>query len=127
MLIYTHTSKEFRGMKKILLTVLVLGFSVSGAYASYNYLSPTTEANRNFQPLMKHQFEREETLDFTQDPEHYKEKREKKEKFIEYSQPKVEIPPAAATQYNLQGTRPGSNNLQFIKDENGKIRIQNIK
>ena len=114
-------------MKKVLLTALLFGFTVSGAFANYGYLGPTTETNRNFQPLMKHQFEREETLDFSKDPEHYKEKREKKEKFIEYSQPKVEIPPAAATQYNLQGTRPGSNNLQFIKDENGKIKIQNIK
>jgi hypothetical protein len=114
-------------MKKILLTVLLLGFTASTAQASYNYLGPTTEANRNFQPLMKHQFEREETLDFSKDPENYKEKREKKEKFIEYQQPKLDIPPAAATQYNLQGTRPGSNNLQFVKDENGKIRIQGIK
>ena len=114
-------------MKKVLLTALLLGFTVGSAYASYNYLGPTTEMNRNFQPLMKHQFEREETLDFSQDPEHYKEKREKKEKFIEYQQPKVDIPPAAATQYNLQGTRPGSNNLQFVKDADGKIRIQGIK
>ena len=114
-------------MKKVLLTTLLLGFTACGAYASYNYLGPTTEMNRNFQPLMKHQFEKEETLDFSQDPEHYKEKREKKEKFIEYSQPKVEIPPAAATQFNLQGTRPGANNLQFVKDEDGKIRIQGIK
>ena len=114
-------------MKRVLLTALLLSFTASGAFANYGYLTPTTEANRNFQPLMKHQFEREETLDFSQDPEHYKEKREKKEEFIEYQQPKIDIPPAAATQYNLQGSRPGSNNLQFVKDADGKIKIQGIK
>ena len=114
-------------MKKILLGLVLTAFTTSCAYAGYGYLSPTTESNRNFQPLMKHQFERQETLDFANNPEEYKEKREKKEKFLDYQQSKVEIPPAAATQYNLQGTRPGSNNLQFVKDENGKIKIQNIK
>lgn len=114
-------------MKKALLLIVLLGFGVTGAYANYGYLTPTTEMNRNFQPLMKHQFEKEETLEFSQDPENYKEKREKKEKFIQYQQQKVDIPPAAATQYNLQNTRPGANNLQFVKDEDGKIKIQGIK
>ena len=114
-------------MKKVLLTVLLLSFTTSIASANYGYLGPTTESNRNFQPLMKHQFEREETLDFQKEPELYKEKREKKEKLMQYQQPKLEIPPAAATQFNLQGTRPGSNNLQFVKDKDGKIKIQNIK
>lgn len=114
-------------MKKVLLTALLLSFTAGSAFANYGYLSPTTEVNRNFQPLMKHQFEREETLDFAKDPEHYKENREKKEKFIQYQTNKIEIPPAAATQYNLQGSRPGSNNLQFVKDKDGKIKIQGIK
>lgn len=114
-------------MKKVLLTVLLFSFTAGSVMANYGYLGPTTETNRNFQPLMKHQFEREETLDFAKDPENYKDKREKKEKLIEYSQPKVEIPPAAATQYNLQGSRPGSNNLQFVKDADGKIKIQGIR
>ena len=63
-------------MKKVLLTALLLSFTTGIASANYGYLGPTTESNRNFQPLMKHQFEREETLDFEKDPEHYKEKRE---------------------------------------------------
>ena len=113
-------------MKRALLLGILLSFTSVSAYANYGYLSPTTEGNRNFQPLMKHQFEREETLDFTNHPEEYKERREKKEKLIEYQQ-KIEIPPAAATQYNLQATRPGSNNLQFIKGDDGKIKIKGME
>ncbi len=113
-------------MKRALLIGFMLGLTPISAYASYNYLSPTTESNRNFQPLMKHQFEKEETLDFTNNPEEYKIKRERKEKLIEQQQ-KISVPPSAATQFNLQGTRPGSNNLQFIKDEDGKIRIKGIE
>lgn len=113
-------------MKKIVLAILLLGFTVSGAFASYGYLAPTTESNRNFQPLMQHQFEKEETLDFTQNSENYKENRAKKDNYIQYQQQKVDIPPAAATQYNLQNTRPGANNLQFVKDADGKIKIQGV-
>jgi hypothetical protein len=112
-------------MKKFLLIVGIVSFSLSGvAFASYDYLSAPNEANRNFSQLMQYQFEKEETLDFTNNPDSYKEKREQKEKFLDYQEGKVDIPQSVKTQYNLQGSRPGSNNMQFIKDENGKIRIK---
>ncbi len=115
-------------MKKVLLTTAILGaFTLTtchAANAGYGYLAAPNEGNRNFSTLMQHQFEKEETLDFINTPEQYKEKREKKEKFLDYQSGKVDIPPSVQTQFNLQGSRPGSNNMQFIKDENGKIRIQ---
>jgi hypothetical protein len=121
-------SKKELFMKKVLLLIGVISIGMwSCAFASYDYLSAPNEANRNFSTLMQHQFEKEETLDFVNSPETYKEKRENKEKFLDYQEGKVDIPQNYRTQYYLQGSRPGSNNMQFVKDENGKIRIQGIK
>ena len=53
-----------------------------------------------------------------------KAKRENKEKFLDYQEGKVDVPQSARTQFNIQSARPGSNNMQFVKDENGKIRIK---
>jgi hypothetical protein len=75
---------------------------------------------------MQYQFEKDETLDFTNNPEAYKEKREQKDRYLDYQEGKVDIPQSVKTQYNLQGSRPGTNNMQFVKDENGKIRIQGL-
>lgn len=115
-------------MKKVLLVSAIVGVMCFGqtvlAASPYGYLGPQNEGNRNFSTLKQHQFEKEETLDFINHSEDYKEKREKKEKFLDYQQGKVDVPPSVQTQYNLQGSRPGSNNMQFIKDENGKIRIK---
>jgi hypothetical protein len=115
-------------MKKFLLFCGIISFGLSStAFATYDYLSAPSEANRNFSQLMQYQFEKEETLDFVNNPETYKEKRENKEKYLDYQEGKVDVPQSVRTQYNLQGSRPGSNNMQFVKDENGKIRIQGIK
>ena len=115
-------------MKKVLLVSAIAGVMCFGqtvlAVSPYGYLGPQNEGNRNFSTLKQHQFEKEETLDFINNSEDYKEKREKKEKFLDYQQGKVDVPPSVQTQYNLQGSRPGTNNMQFIKDENGKIRIK---
>ncbi len=118
-------------MKKILLTSAIVVTAIcasSGiAFANYGgYLGPTNESNRNFRALQQHQFEKEETLDFVNKPEEYKEKRENKEKFLDYQAGKVDIG-NRPTQMNLQNTRPNSAGMQFVKGEDGKIRIQGIK
>ncbi len=113
-------------MKKVLLTTIILSFTTmtSSFAAGFGYLSAPNEGNRNFSTIMQHQFEKEETLDFSKNPDQYKEKRENKEKFLDYQEGKVDVPQSARTQFNIQSARPGSNNMQFVKDENGKIRIK---
>ena len=73
-----------------------------------------------------HQFEKEEALDFVNNPEQYKDKREKKEKFLDYQAGKVDVG-NRQTQINLQNTRPNSAGMQFIKGEDGKIKIQGVQ
>ena len=113
-------------MKKVLLTTIILSFATmpSSFAAGFGYLSAPNEGNMNFSTIMQHQFEKEETLDFSKNPDQYKEKRENKEKFLDYQEGKVDVPQSARTQFNIQSARPGSNNMQFVKDENGKIRIK---
>lgn len=113
-------------MKKVLLFGLIVSLGLSSsAFASYGYLSAPNEGNLPFATLQRHKFEKEETLDFADNPEAYKEKRERKERFLDYQEGKVAIPRSVQTQYNLQSSpRPGVNNMQFIKDENGRIKIQ---
>ena len=69
-------------MKKVLLTTIILSFATmpSSFAAGFGYLSAPNEGNRNFSTIMQHQFEKEETLDFSKNPDQYKEKRENKEK-----------------------------------------------
>ena len=64
-------------MKKVLLTSLIAGVfclgQVAMANSPYGFLGPQNEGNRNFATLKQHQFEKEETLDFVNNPEQYKE------------------------------------------------------
>ncbi|MBQ8459754.1 hypothetical protein IJ541_06600 [bacterium] len=110
-------------MKKILLMLLVLSLSTGYTLAKpYDFLSAPNEGNRDLAPFTEHQFEKRETLDFKNRSEEYKEKREAKDTYLDYQEGKVDVPPTVKTQYNMQG--PGSNNMQFVRDENGKIRIK---
>ena len=113
-------------MKKILTVLTVVGLaSGSAALASpFNFLTPTNEGNRNFAPLMQYEFEKQETLDFKNNPEEYKQKREKKDRFLDYQEGKMDLTPDVKTQYNLQNSAPGTSNLQFIKGDDGQIRIK---
>lgn len=116
-------------MKKLLLTTTVLGvlalISANASMATpYGYLTPTTEGTAQFAPLMQYEFEKSETLDFKNNPESYKEKRQKKNKFLDYQEGKVDLPQSVRTQYYLQNSGPGSNNLKFIKGDDGQIKIQ---
>lgn len=114
-------------MKKFLLAILVLSFS-NCTVAAFDYLSAPNETNRNFAPLTQYQFEKKEAFDFLNNPEEYQEKREQKDRYLDYQEGKVDIPANVKTRYNMQDSteyaRPGSNNMQFYKDENGKLRIK---
>ena len=89
------------------------------------YMDVPNAGNRNFQPIMQQKFEKEDSLDFINNPEGYKEKREKKDAILDYQEGKTdEIPEFLKPKINIQDNRPGNNNMQFIKDENGQIRIK---
>ena len=67
-------------MKKTLLGLAILSFiglSTNGAFAGYYYQAPNA-GNMSFYPMMQRQMEQQETLDFVNHPEEYKEKRAKK-------------------------------------------------
>lgn len=118
-------------MKKLLIAlpaVAVLGYlSVSGAFAAPGFPTGTDNATRSFAPIQQRQFEKEETLDFVNQPEQYKERRDKKNKYLDYQEGKVDVLPSVKTQYNTTNSRPGTSNLQFVKDENGRIKIKSVQ
>lgn len=93
------------------------------------YMDVPTGANRNFQPIMQQKFEKEDSLDFINNPEDYKEKRERKDAILDYQEGKTnEVPAFLKPKINVQNTRPGANNtMEFTKDENGQIRIKEIR
>ena len=117
-------------MNKSLLTTLALGAfvlaqtSLAFATTPYGYLTPTTEGTSHLAPLMQYEFEKQETLNFKNSPEEYKQKRQKKDKFLDYQEGKLDLPQTIRTQYYLQNSGPGSNNLKFIKGDDGQIKIQ---
>ncbi len=117
-------------MKKILLNLLAIstifaGISPAFAYP-YGYLETPNGGNSNFRPIMQQKFEKEESLDFINNPEEYKEKREKKDAILDYQEGKTtEVPEFLKPKINIQNSTPGANsNMQFVKDENGQIRIK---
>lgn len=118
-------------MKKILLLNLLAVATISaGSIPSfaypYGYMDTPNAGNRNFQPIMQQKFEKEESLDFINNPEEYKEKREKKDAILDYQEGKTtEVPEFLKPKINIQNSAPGANsNMQFVKDENGQIRIK---
>ena len=116
-------------MKKILLATTILGvFIITSSSTSfgvpYEYLAPTTEGTAHLAPLMQYEFEKSETLNFKNEPENYKEKRHKKNKYLDYQEGKLDLTPDVKTQYQMQNSGPGTNNLQFIKGDDGQIKIK---
>lgn len=116
-------------MKKLLLTSMIFCTltltSSSVVFAvPFGFIAPTNEGSRNFTPLMQYEFEKQETLDFKNNPEEYKQRREKKEKYLDYQEGKVDVPQSVKTQYNMQNSGPGTSNLQFIKGDDGQIKIK---
>lgn len=100
---------------------------VNGAFA-YTYYEAPNGGNMNFYPLMQHQMEQQETLDFTKDPENYKKKREAKDAQNNASVVrKSNYNPNYLPNYGMTGvqqTHPV--NMRFVKDANGNIRIQGM-
>lgn len=118
-------------MKKILLATTILSiFAVISSDTAfgvpYGYLSPTSEGTSQLAPLMEYEFEKKETLDFKNNPEAYRQKREKKDKFLDYQEGKLDLPQNVRTQYYMQNSAPGTNNLKFIKGDDGQIKIQSF-
>ena len=120
-------------MKKILICLTVLSFiSTIPAFgaAPYYYQAPN-EGNMNFYPMMQRQMEREETLDFINNPEDYKQRREEKDAKLDYQEGKTNVNPYLnPTTFNLGGKTKFHNeqpSMEFTKDENGQIKIQGIK
>ena len=118
-------------MNKLLIAlsaVAIIGIiNVNPASAVPGLPMGTNEGTRNITQIQQYQFNKEETLDFANDPEQYKTRRDKKNKYLDYQEGKVDITPSARTQYQPTQPRPGSNNLQFVGDENGKIRVKSVQ
>ncbi len=118
-------------MKKVLLGLAVLSFTASNfAVAVPYYYQAPNAGNMNFYPMMQRQMEEEQTLDFINNPEDYKQKREAKDAQLDYQEGKTDINPyLKPTTFNLgkQKPNPVQSNMEFTKDENGQIRIQGIK
>lgn len=116
-------------MKKLAILTILLGFTGCAAFANYGYISAPTGGNRNFQPLMRHQFEQTETLDFVNDAEHYKEKREQQEEAIKHQSKMQDLKP---TQFNLNHSRPTQEApktpaMEFSTTDDGHIIIKPIQ
>lgn len=116
-------------MKKILLGMGII-FGVAaltlGANAAPMYTAPNV-GNSSFLPMMQSQMEREETLDFVNDSENYKKKREAKdnsENTIRQSNYNPNYAPNYGGTY-LHPVHPVQ--MQFTRDANGNIKIQGIQ
>ena len=116
-------------MKKILFGFGVFIFTIlltsSGAYSVPIYQAPNV-GNASFYPLMQHQMEKQETLDFVNDSENYRKKREKRneENKIRESNFNPNYSPNYGGTY-LHPVHPVQ--MQFTKDANGNIKIQGIQ
>lgn len=116
-------------MKKIYFGILALvGMSACSAMAMI-YQAPNV-GNMNFYPLMQHQVEEQQTLDFVKDPEGYKERRERKDAQLDYYQGK------SNPYFNLRSLQNKNRarynvdlptNMEFSRDSNGQIIIKGIK
>ncbi len=114
-------------MRRILLVSLcALFMSANGAFAYGRYEAPNG-GNINFYPLMQYQLEQQETLDFKNNPEEYKQKREAKDLQDGTIVRKQTYNPSYSPNYGgtgLQQTHPV--NMFFTKDADGNIKIQGM-
>ena len=115
-------------MKKLLLSSTLgigLVFAGVGCAFAYTYYSAPNGGNQSFLPLMQHQMEKEETLDFASDPEKYKEKRDAKDAVTGTPAGNANFNPSYQPNYRgtySQHIRPVK--MNFVQDENGNIKIQ---
>lgn len=113
-------------MKKILglgaVFALIVCANSVGAYTLYE--APNA-GNMNFYPMMQRQMQQEETLDFVNNPEGYKERREAKDNGNKIRNSNFN--PNYSPNYGgafLHPVHPVQ--MQFTKDASGNIRIQGI-
>jgi len=114
-------------IKKIL---LITAFAISpvGVFAAgFNYLDAPNATNRNFSAIYQQQFEKEESLDFINNPEDYKTKREQKDQYLDYKEGKTDIPSFLKPKINTDNYVPAAETMQFTKGADGQIKIQGIK
>ncbi len=113
-------------MKKILLTLSVLLFTVNISHAINPTYTAPNASNMDFYPMMQYQMEKQETLDFANDPENYTKKREIKdnENKIRNTNFNPNYTPNYGGAY-LHPVHPVS--MQFTKSEDGTIKIKGIQ
>lgn len=110
--------------KSLLLGICTLFLSCNFACAMPMNPTPTV-GNSDFYPLMQHQMEKEETLDFVNDSENYKKKRERKDNgAVKGSNFNPNYTPNYGGNY-LHPAQPAQ--MQFTKDADGNIKIQNVQ
>ena len=113
-------------MKKILgLSAGIALIACANSVGAYTLYEAPNAGNMNFYPMMQRQMEQEETLDFVNNPEGYKEKREAKDagNKIRNSNFNPNYTPNYGGTF-LHPVHPVQ--MQFTKDANGNIRIQGI-
>lgn len=114
-------------MKKILGFVLGTSLILCANYANaYSLYEAPNAGNMDFYPMMQRQMQEYETLDFVNNPEQYKEKREAKDNGNKIR--KSNFNPNYTPNYGgtfLHPVHPVQ--MQFTKDASGNIRIQGIQ
>ncbi len=106
----------------IFLGALIIGSGMAVAHPLYE--APNA-GNMNFYPMMQRQMEQQETLDFVNDSENYKKKREAKDN--ENAIRQSNFNPNYAPNYGGTFMHPVHPvQMQFTKDSNGNIKIQGI-
>lgn len=112
-------------MKKILSILFFMFFVSSQSVLAFSptYSNPTA-STMNFYPLMQHQMEKQETLDFANDSENYKKKRAQKDAENEYRAGNKNFNPKYGSNSSLTRFRTKSANMEFTTDSNGNIIIK---
>lgn len=112
-------------MKKVLLLFVLFAFGC-GAYAINPTYTAPNASTLDFYPMMRRQMEKEETLDFINRPEDYKERREAKdnENKVRNSNFNPNYSPNYGGTY-LHPVHPVT--MQFSKGSDGQIKIQEVK
>ena len=112
-------------MRKILiLSILSLFVCSTGSYAISPTYSNSTGSTADFYPLMQYQMEKQETLDFVNNSENYKEERAKKDAENAYRAGNKNFNPHYTTKTNLINVNHGKKNMEFSTDSNGNIIIK---
>jgi len=112
-------------MKKLLVGMGIMCFLLcaNSSFASKFEAAPNA-GNMDFYPMMQRQMEQEETLDFANHPEQYEKNREKKDNLVK----KSKFDPNYTPDYsNGFFKKNNSNKMQFTKEADGSIKIQEVR